>query len=64
MKRQRYEGAYIRGGQNTLYMTRSDIVQTLAHLLRKHYDLQQMLREARELALAQRRANAEKGWVG
>lgn len=45
----RFEGDYIRGGMNTLYMTRQDVVQTLA-TIKKRYpgQLMQMLRESKE----------------
>lgn len=42
----RFEGGYVRGGQRTLYMTRGDVVETLAYLKREGYDLQEMQREA------------------
>lgn len=44
----RFEGGYVRGGQQTLYMSRADIVETLAYLKREGYDLREMQREATE----------------
>lgn len=44
----RFEGGYVRGGPRTLYMSRHDVVETLAFLKREGFDLQQMQREATE----------------
>lgn len=47
--RDRFEGDYVMGGQSTLYMTRQDVVKTLAMLKLKYPgQIQQLLREANE----------------
>ena len=47
MKRKRFEGGYIRGGQQTLWMSRQDIVEALAHLFKTKADVREIMREAR-----------------
>ncbi len=45
-KRKKFTGAYIRGGRNTLYLTREDMVKALQYVLAGGYDLREMLAEA------------------
>jgi hypothetical protein len=46
----RFEGDYVRGGAQTLYMTRSDVVETLAMIKAKYPgQLIGMLRESNQL---------------
>lgn len=45
--RKAFEGDYVRGGQNTLYMTRADVVETLAMVKAKYPgQILDLLREA------------------
>jgi hypothetical protein len=46
MKRKSFEGEYVRGGQNTLYMSREDVIQTLMLLISKHYSVRELMAEA------------------
>lgn len=61
--RKRYDGEYVRGGQSTLYLSRSDVVEALALILRGRFDLRAMLAEARainrEIAAAKREERAQ-----
>lgn len=44
----RFEQEYIRGGRQTLCLTRQDVVETMALILRKGFDFRKLQAEAHQ----------------
>lgn len=47
-KRRTFMGGYIRGGRNTLYLTRSDVIDTLMYLRKHNFDIRRLMAQSRK----------------
>lgn len=57
--RRRFEGGYARGGAQSLYVRRSDVIDILVMLIAGKFSIRDLLREAREELAERRRAMRE-----